>query len=289
MTLQIDLAQIAPKRRSVSQFSTYMSCGEQYRLSRVAQAPQRPAAWFAMGSAVHEVIEQWELWDRQGTVDQAKHMYVQVYDRMIDEETARAGHDAEWLTGSKKPGSQDIEERRERGQGHVERYIEWALANSQQWQVAMIDGKPAVEVEFSLMFGGVEVKGFIDQVIEDVSGVIYPRDLKSGTKRPETPFQLAVYSQALEELYGIESRSGSFAMTKESGDKIEHFEPLQAWSRPILDEMFESFNIMELAGLYVPNPGGHCRTCPVLDFCRIKGDPEKVALYAQKGGEPMGV
>ena len=70
--LQIDLAQIAPKRRSVSQFSTYMSCGEQYRLSRVAQAPQRPAAWFAMGSAVHEVIEQWELWDRQGTIDQAK-------------------------------------------------------------------------------------------------------------------------------------------------------------------------------------------------------------------------
>lgn len=281
MTSAIEVEGVVAKRRSVSQLSSFMQCGESYRLQRVAKAPQRPAAWFAQGSSVHEVLEEWEKWGRIGTVDQATDLYRTVYDRMIQEQLEQSEVPAEgWLTGSKKPGNQDIDERRERGAEHVVRYIEWAQATSDKWQVWAPDGAPKVEVEFDTTLGGVQIKGFIDQIILDLTtGLVYSRDIKTGTKRPDTPFQLAVYALAMEDMFDILPVHGSFAMTKEAGDKIEHFEPLHNWDRDIVAQMFRDFDQAEREGLYIPQPGSHCRTCPVAEFCRIQGEPEKSGLY----------
>lgn len=53
------------RHRSVSQVSSYAQCGEAYRLSRVAMAPSKPAAWFPHGTAYHAVIEEYENSHRQ--------------------------------------------------------------------------------------------------------------------------------------------------------------------------------------------------------------------------------
>lgn len=280
----INLADIAPKRRSVSQYSTYMSCSEQYRLQRVAGAPQIPAAWFAMGSAVHEVLESWELWGRQGTVEQAQDMYATVYDRMIEEEVEKTGVPIDkWMTGSpKKNGNTDVVERAAKGAEHVLHYIEWANSTADEWRILTIKDQPAVEVEFTLDFNGVQVLGYIDQVVETREGIIYPRDLKTGTRIPSTPFQLAVYAQALEALIDVLPETGSYVMTKNNmASRIEHYEPLHKWSRPILDTMFTNMDQMERLGFYVPEPGDQCRTCGVAAFCRIVGDPEMAAQYQE--------
>lgn len=271
----IDLTQIEARRRSVSQLNTYLTCSEQYRLQRREKVPQKEAAWFQMGTAVHHVIEQWELWGRQGTIEQAKAMYWAEYDRLIEEAITASGQaPADWLTGSKKPGGQDIEDRRARGADHVERYIEHALGHADEWRIATINQRPAVEVEFDITLGGVQVKGYIDQVIETRDGLILPRDLKTGTKIPESPLQLAVYADALNTLWGYEVTSGAYVMTKNQWDKMEHYEPLNAWTHDILSLMFQRFDIAERAGLYVPNVGSHCRVCVVKDYCPIMGSSE---------------
>ena len=57
--------------RSVSQYTTYVQCGEAYRLERVAKAPQTPAAWFVQGTAVHAAVEAYELSYRALTAAEA--------------------------------------------------------------------------------------------------------------------------------------------------------------------------------------------------------------------------
>jgi hypothetical protein len=42
---------------SYSQFSTYVDCGEKFRLTRVIGIQEDPAYWFAGGTAVHTATE----------------------------------------------------------------------------------------------------------------------------------------------------------------------------------------------------------------------------------------
>jgi hypothetical protein len=42
---------------SYSQFSTYVECGEKYRLTRIVGIQEDPAYWFAGGTAVHTATE----------------------------------------------------------------------------------------------------------------------------------------------------------------------------------------------------------------------------------------
>lgn len=279
----ISLTEIEAKPRSASQYMSYMACSEGYRLSRVAKAPQKPAAWFQMGTAVHYVIEQWEKWGRQGTLDQAKDMYANFYDEIIEAEDESSPYKMEnWLTGTpKRNGVEDVAQRAALGLEHVENYISWALSTADEWRVI------ESEFEFNIELGGVQVRGFIDQVIETRSGIIYPRDLKTGSRRPETPFQLAVYRAALEDAGMDPADSGSFAMTKNKGDKIEYFEPLDQWPREAIAQMFANMDAMERLGFYIPEPGSHCRTCPVAEFCRVMGDPEKVPAYLGGATSPV--
>lgn len=46
-----------PTYLSYSQFTTWLECGEKYRLTRIVQVPEDPAWFFAGGHAVHAATE----------------------------------------------------------------------------------------------------------------------------------------------------------------------------------------------------------------------------------------
>lgn len=46
-----------PSYISFSQFTTYLSCSEKYRLSRILKLEEDPAWYFAGGSAVHAAAD----------------------------------------------------------------------------------------------------------------------------------------------------------------------------------------------------------------------------------------
>lgn len=279
----IELADIVP-HRSVSQLSTYTQCSEQYRLQRVAKVPQQPAAWFVHGSAFHHAIEEYELSDRQMTEEQAKQAGYAYYDREIAEQLEKEPDYARWMTGGAKKGENDIRDRRERMADQVGIYISYAEAHADEWRIYPIGPRgKAVELELNLVFGGVTVKGFIDQVREYRDGRLVPVDLKSGSKEPASGFQLAVYAQAINEYLGVLPTSGAFFMPKLKRDQSlvgDVWKDLSAWNRDLLDGMFRDFDNAERAGIYLPNPGDGCRTCGVAEYCRVNGNPSKVAEFA---------
>ncbi|MDG4825980.1 PD-(D/E)XK nuclease family protein [Asanoa sp. WMMD1127] len=255
-------------RRSVSQWSSFVKCSEGYRLEKIAKAPARPAAWFAQGIAVHSACEFWEEGFRQAHPDDVVDLYETEFDRLIAEATETEPDLGRWLTGGRVRASDDIGRRRTRGAEQVLGYLRYA--SEAQERVWLIGGQePALEVEFELDLDGVTVKGFIDQIIEWPTGQIGPRDVKTGSKRPDWPFQLGVYRLAIEQDYGYLPTWGDFYMAKDN--RPDAPVDLSAFTRSRVTRWFHDMDRSVNAGLFLPNPGDHCRTCGVSDFCSAVG------------------
>jgi ATP-dependent helicase/DNAse subunit B len=50
-----------PAHVSYSAFTTYLTCGYQYYLSRLLKLPEEPSIWSAGGRAFHAATEEWDL------------------------------------------------------------------------------------------------------------------------------------------------------------------------------------------------------------------------------------
>ena len=264
--------------RSVSQLTTYQACSEQWRLQRIAQAPQRPAAWFVQGSAVHEALEEYERSEREISEHDLHDVYLTRYRTEANDMVEKHPEESAWLTGGRKRGFDDLTEREERGWWQVQDYVSWAESESELWRVAQ------VELEFSIVLGGVEVIGFIDQITEWRDGTMNAADLKTGVKLPASPLQLVTYDHALTE-YGYN--------TGHTGDWIHLGKPATSRvkekrvSREIVDltesPLFKRENLEQMYfdldrgienQVFLPNPSDSCvRTCGVSQFCRAMGHP----------------
>jgi hypothetical protein len=264
------------RHRSISQLTSYASCGEQYRLQRIAKVPQRPAAWFIQGHATHIAIEEWEK-DRDATISDLEELYVDSYieeANMYVEGWPDEGH---WMTGGAKKGFQDLEDRQDKGWLQVLAYIEWARSEEHLWKV--ID----MEREFLVMFGEVPVRGFIDQIVEWVDGGIEPRDLKSGTKTPASGLQLDTYGKVIEGVMGIKIRGAAFVKLANPSGRTEKTKATQyievdlekeaAYNNPdFLDQFYRDADRGINEGIFIPNATDGCeRVCGVQQFCRLKG------------------
>src|SRR5262249_34149433 len=159
-------------------------------------------------------IEFWERSGRTATRDEVLGWYFSEYDRLIAEDREQWPNPGDWLTGGRVKTGDDIHRRRQRGADMIDGYVAYAdVAVEQGWEMA--PEEPACEVEFSLDLDGVQVVGFIDQIIEWPGGRLAPRDLKSGTKRPDWEIQLGVYALAIQDMYGVQPWAGDFFMLKD--------------------------------------------------------------------------
>ena len=273
-----------PIRRSVSQLVSYAQCGEAARLQKVAKAPQRPASWFHMGSAAHHQIEAYENSGRELTVEECTAGFEVEYDRLVAADLAKWPDWDAWLTGGRKGGEADMQDRRVIGAYQVADYIRYAEENAANWRVI------ASEVQFEIDLGGVDCLGYIDQVAQRADGSIQVRDLKGGSTTPGSAFQLAVYGLAVEEYMGVKPSAAAFVKLARPATargkakptmELEH--NLSLWPREQLERMFRDFNKAERQGIYLPDPRDRCEmTCTVADYCTIpgKGFPEHAAKFA---------
>jgi RecB family exonuclease len=196
-------------------------------------------------------------------------VYLAEWESGIADLRAREPDMSKWLTGSKTiSGIKDAERRRQRGADQTSAYWHWTRAQPLDiWESP--DG-PAVELKFSIVLGGVEVVGFIDQVLEDPMGSLFVRDIKTGTKLPDSAFQLGVYAEAIHQLYGIRPRFGDFYMAKNTAP-TKPFD-LSGYTAARLGRWFARLDRAVNAGAYIPNPGDACRTCSVSRWCDAVGE-----------------
>jgi RecB family exonuclease len=177
---------------------------------------------------------------------------------------------SKWLTGSKAiSGFKDVGRRRDRGADQVRAYLEFSASNPFEiWHAAELG--PAVELPFTIVLGGVKVVGFIDQVLEAPDGSLWVRDIKTGSKLPDSALQLGVYAEAVEQLSGIRPRWGDYFMCKNNAP-TKPFD-LSGYTSARLGRWFARLDRAVNAGVFIPNPGDACRTCSVSRFCDAVGE-----------------
>lgn len=263
------------KIRSVSQLGTFASCGEAYRLQKVAKAPRSPAAWFTQGTAFHTATEAWENSRREISDDTVVETFYLEYDTLIAQDLHREPDLNNWLTGGRTKAQTDIDNRRARGANQVIDYLKYC--NSSPERVWSTKDDVAVEVEFHLDLDGLIILGYIDQLIVWPDGQVSVRDLKTGTKRPDWAFQLGVYALAVEQDWGYRPRYGDYYIAKDG--RPDPLVDLSRFTRPMLTRWFHNLDKAVKLGAFVPNPGDGCRTCAVQDFCQAI-DGERAHVFA---------
>ncbi|WP_424216379.1 PD-(D/E)XK nuclease family protein (plasmid) [Streptomyces sp. BI20] len=253
-----------PAHRSVSQLTSWLSCGEAYRLQRIEKAPQLQAAWFAQGLAIHAAVEAYELSGRRLTLAEALDVAREQWAAETAKMYAADPNLDNWLRGGKKSTEDDLTQRFQKVYEHVEGYIRWCETNrDHEWLYVFPDGKPGVEVPFEIIVNGVPVKGAIDLIIETSNGIKL-RDVKTGTKIPPSPIQLAVYRWAVKELTGQLPYEADYFMTKD----FRPSKPVNVshYTREMVETWFRNFETGVQNEVYVPNPG-QCFPCTVKNAC----------------------
>lgn len=279
----------SPRRRSVSQLLSYSNCGEEYRLSRRTDAPQRPAGWLYHGTAVHDAIEAWEKSGRSMPEEELHTLYLTRYRTLVNERLETSPL-SEWMTGGMKKPETDLTDREDVGWYQVQDYVQEALKAFELWEVV------ESELAFDILIGEVRVIGYIDQVVRDrLTGELHCVDIKTGAKVPASPVQLAIYRVALQTLYPDKPIADVFywahlgrpasktGKTKPKPSKWVE-EDLSDWPVERVAQWLKDMDRSEAAGIYLPSPGDGCRVCSVQQWCSaMSWHLPSVQQYAQEG------
>lgn len=258
------------KHKSVSQFNTFLGCGEAYRLKYVDKPdiPPLPAAWLAQGTAYHETMYDWEESGRSPLMDLAE-VFHRHYDTQIEKMKLEQPELRLWLKAPSKKTEQDILERRERGLQQVQAYVDYAEENDfafaelDEWTLGL-------EVPFEVTLGSVLIKGGIDQirkVADDPRKGVHVVDLKTGNRESAT-IQLGTYKVAVEKIFGWPVVKASFFYAKDSKLVGLDKDDLARYTESYVTELYEALDRGIQNRVFIPNPGGQCFLCPVKKFCR---------------------
>jgi hypothetical protein len=255
--------------RSFSQLTTYLDCGEQYRLKYVERHREQPSVWTVGGTAFHSCAELFLRGDL--TVDRVENAWSVAWDLALDEVVTKLPEGADPDPGTWRAAARGTETPTWwswHGPRMVVDFIDWWGGSK---LTVLDDDGPAVEQELLVTLGGVPVRAIPDALVVDEHGQVDVLDYKSGradgVKRKD-PFQLAVYSAAVEVGMGVKPTWGLFYGTR-LAEAYPH--DLTRWSAEQIGETFADFDAKELAGIYKPNPGPQCRFCGVRDHCTYKG------------------
>lgn len=251
--------------RSVSQADQYEKCPKQYELQRVRRVTPRPAAWSHQGTAFHAAIETYEKGERKLTADQVADLFHLDYTRLVNKSLQEEPNLDHWMTAG-TDGQSDIEARYALGMAQTRAYVEWATEHKPAIWKDQVTGKLGVERHLTAEIGGVNVQGYVDQLLDRPNGAVRVRDLKTGSTKSK--FQLQTYGVLVRKVLGVRVNDADWYMAKTGG-----------LSRPVdLTEVTEeavAARFVELdqgvkAGAFPAKPGFHCRFCDVSHACSAK-------------------
>lgn len=247
---------------SVSQHTQLIQCSEAHRLKRVERVSQRQAAWFHHGTAFHAAVEEYERSERKMSEDEAVKVFEDAYDALITEAQAQQPDYGMWMAGGRTRPETDIRNRRLRGADMVRAYVAWTEEDeSYIWTTP--DGEKAIELAFDVCLDGVQVRGYIDQVVVDPYLGLIVRDLKTGTTK--TVLQLATYKVAMEAIYGVTVNWGDWWQGKTGGTTKPV--DLRSFTGDWLSMQYRASTAIRDQGLWFANVGDHCFTCTVRHEC----------------------
>lgn len=253
---------------SYSALSSYLDCGERFRLERVMNAPQQKAWWFIGGSAFHYATEYLDL----GEHDSPDEAWATGWDRAVTEaelddySKVRAGGrvSKEW------PNKENHEWWAAKGPGMVQAYADWmAERKLEGWQLLDVNGQPAVEVPVQVEFPDVLVKGFIDRIMVNDAGEVMVIDLKTGSHTPASTLQLGIYALGAARNIGVTPTLGSYYMARSAA--LSEPRSLLHYTHELVGSWFAKAKHGIEAELFIPHVTSQCGTCSVAQYCAAVG------------------
>lgn len=249
--------------RSPSQLNEYERCPNAYHLSRRQRVWKHPAPWLAHGTAFHSVVEAFEKSGRVMTLEEAQEAFRSEYSRLINEDLKQNPNPNVWERSGPYSAKADIPRRLTIGLQQIEgffrfirehpEHVPWTDPNGDQW----------IEKEFIVKFGSVEVRGYIDVVIDGK-----PEDYKTGST-PGGDEQLATYAGVLNLEWDIPFTSGTYWMAK-TGKPTRPYD-LTGWSIERLADVYGELDENIKAERFDPTPSPDlCQRCPVRESCIYK-------------------
>lgn len=259
------MSSIETQPRSVSQTQQYEDCAWRYYLSRVERVTPRPAAWGHHGTAFHSAAEAVERSGRTMTEEEAVQLFSDEYGTAVNRALDQEPNTDRWLAAGPYSGGQDIERRYVLGQEQTAQYVRWAAEHQPDiWQTP--EAKPALELYFMVELGGIQVRGYIDQVLNEEPSKVRVRDLKTGSMKSK--FQLQTYGLALEQLYSVVVNRGDWYFGKTGG--LSRPVKLDELDREAVGERYAAMDAGVKAGSFPASPGFGCRFCDVSHACSFK-------------------
>lgn len=205
------------------------------------------------------------------------------FDVAIEHDVAESGYPvSEWYWNGPAAPETAVTQWRERGPRLAERFVSWYEGSGYRIWITP-DGRPAIELHLTVMFGKVPVTMYVDAILVNEYGLTV-LDFKTGAGRPHSMRQLGVYASGVELAYGIRPLFGSYYMARGIGkrgtpeDELTYFLPPRPLTAPYLsvEHFTRQFEAMQRgidAEAYVANVGKHCDRCPVRAHCEAVTNP----------------
>lgn len=173
----------------------------------------------------------------------------------------------DWRVGGRatktNPNREDWDFWRGEGLRQVTEYIDWMRRSG--WTFAtMPDGKPGIEWEGEVYFGGRPVRLIVDAIYQ-VGDEWVVVDYKTGSRTPAGVLQLALYASAIERIYGKRPKWGAFFMTRKA--ELSELTDLATWGMDYFDYVYTDMNERIDRGMFPPSIGDHCNWCSVAEYC----------------------
>ena len=274
------------RTRSYSQLADYLHCGWAYRLKKVKRVEETPSVWLPGGTAFHAATEEFDIetfeldlsaLEIDGYISKARDSFVNHFERAVEEMTEKHPDTTKWRTAGRatkeKPNGEDLDWWHEAGQEMVTNYIRWRINTNDTWAIATVEGRPAVEVEIKAPLGQTPLRHYVDRLLRDRNtNALCVMDLKSGSRMPSTPLQLATYSVLLEQMLGEPVLWGAFYDARR-GYLTEPMD-LSRFTPANLGVLYDTLDEAATRGLYLPKLDTHCVKCGVREFCVWQGGVE---------------
>lgn len=268
---------IPPAYLSPSQISSLTTCGEQYRLTRVEHAPERPMWAGIGGSTVHKVTELIDLGDERDINELWSIVWQECFDEaktrnpeFDPEDYYRSGRASKDWPNKETPEWWSV-----KGPEFVKQWVMWRdNAGLEIWQapnLATGELEPAVELEVHA-YGpdDLHIKSVIDRVYIDPEGNLRIVDLKTGSHTDAWPRQMAYNALGVQCQYDVMPRWAGFWKAR-SGGVPEWFD-LSVFTEQWLWEQAWMARQIRDQQLFIAAPNNLCKSaCGVSQWCVAMG------------------
>lgn len=253
-----------PEPISFSRMSSWLSCGEKFRLSYIEAVPREPQGALIGGSAIHSTIEEGE---REGVRDIRP--LVEIFSRLFIEELQLVGgpEKVRWSGRTSKayPDREDHRWWADNAPLMLQNYLDVRAEDDSEGVQIKQDG---IEVKvLTQLPSGTPLLGYLDVFIVDADGEAIVRDWKSGKVGGINGLQLATYAWAWNQITGTLPVRGEYVYLRTADPakrrQTVNLSPLI----PLVPRLFQMFEDGIKAGVFPINPSAFCSSCSVRVHC----------------------